>query len=181
MRKFVLIFFILFAKCAWSTEYTANIREVNVKLNKNIYQLNAKINYKLSPISKEAIQKGISLTWVIIIKLQQQGFFWDSTLKTIKMDYQIQNHALLNLYSVKKATDGTTTLFSTLAAALNSISNIHNLTVIERQLIDPNKQYYLALKVLFNREKLPVPLRPMSYFNSDWALSSPWSIWQLQN
>ncbi|MCK5122068.1 MAG: DUF4390 domain-containing protein, partial [Methylococcales bacterium] len=41
--------------------------------------------------------------------------------------------------------------------------------------------YYVAIKVEFSREALPVPLRPLSYFDSQWALSSDWALWPLQN
>jgi hypothetical protein len=71
-------------------------------------------------------------------------------------------------------------MFTTLTAALASISKIRNLSVIEKSLIRADKNYQIAIKVLFDREALPVPLRPMSYFNSEWALSSPWSLWQLK-
>jgi len=177
----LIIFFIFYTEFVYAEKYSAIIRNVNTQLKENQYELNAEIEYGLSPTAKEALHKGISLTWVVIVKVQQQGFFWDSTLKNLEMSYQIQNHALLNLYSVKKLHDGSTAMFSTLAAALNSISKINSLVVIEKNLIDSIDDYHIAIKVLFNREALPVPLRPMSYFSSDWALSSPWSTWQLQN
>ena len=96
------------------------------------------------------------------------------------MGYQIQRHTLLNLYSVKNLNKGTTDMFTTLTAALSSISKIRDLPIIEKSLIVDAENYQIAIKVLFDREALPVPLRPMSYFNSEWALSSPWSLWQLQ-
>ena len=95
--------------------------------------------------------------------------------------YQIQNHALLNLYSIKRLSTGERSLFSSLAGALNFISKIRNKVVIDKQLIQAGKSYYLAMKVKFKRELLPVPLRPFSYFDSQWALSSQWILWPFQN
>ena len=38
----------------------------------------------------------------------------------------------------------------------------------------------MLIRVGFEREALPIPLRPTSYFDPQWALSSRWTLWQLQ-
>ncbi len=177
----LIIFFSLFTTYTWSKEFSANIRNVKTQLVNGEYQLNAEFDYRLSPTAKKALKKGIPLTWLIIIKVQKLGFFWNNTIQKLETAYQIQNHTLLNLYSVKSVTSGTVDMYSTLNAALNSISNIRDLPILDQQLTVPEERYQIAIKVLFDRENLPVPLRPMSYFNSDWNLSSRWSLWHLQN
>jgi hypothetical protein len=157
------------------------VENIKVESEGAVYHLNVDVNYRLSPTAKEALQKGISLTWIVIIKVKRQGVLWDTTVQEFEMVYQIQNHALLNLYSVKKIQEGSSEFFSTLRAALNSISKIRGLSVIDKSSMLPGQGYHIALKVLFSREALPIPLRPVSYFDSQWALSSPWILWQLQN
>jgi hypothetical protein len=175
----LIVSFFLFSQHLYAEDFSALISNVKVKQKEDKYILNANIDYRLSPIAKEALQKGIALTWTVIIKVQQEGRLWDPTIKEIELSYRIRNHALLNLYSVKKAAE--THMFSTLTAAMNSISKIRKIFVIDKQLLQYDENYHLSMKVKFNREALPVPLRPMSYFGSQWALSSEWSIWQLQN
>lgn len=180
-KTFVLaLFFCLFAECVVAETFEAVVNNVRVTPEKGWYKLDADINYSLSPTAKEALQKGISLSWVIKVKVQQQRVFWDTTLEELEMGYLVQRHALLNLYSVKNLNSGAKDMFSTLTAALASISKIRSLPVIEKSLILADENYQIAIKVLFDREALPVPLRPMSYFKSEWALSSQWSLWQLQ-
>ena len=180
-KTYVLILFlILSTECVWAEEYRAVVYNVMVTPENEMYELSADVNYYLSPTAKEALQKGISLCWIVKVKVQQQGVLWDTTLEELEMGYQIQRHTLLNLYSVKNLNKGTTDMFTTLTAALSSISKIRDLPVIEKSLIVDAENYQIAIKVLFDREALPVPLRPMSYFNSEWALSSPWLLWQLQ-
>jgi len=164
-----------------SDEFSAQIKHVEIEYAHNIISLNADIEYRLSPTAKEALLKGIPLEWQLSIEVRQAGFFWDKTVTEIETSYQIQSHALMNLFSVKEIDNGSKNIFSSLTAALDSISKIRKLSVINKQSMLPEKNYQLAIKVLFIREALPVPLRPMSYFNNQWALSSPWSLWQLQN
>ncbi len=176
----LILFFSLTIESVWADEFKAAVHNVIVMPENKYYKLSADIKYYLSPIAKEALYKGISLSWIVKVKIQQKGAIWDTTLEELEMGYQIQRHALLNLYSVKNLNDGTKNMFTTLTAALASISKIRYLSIIEKSLIAADENYQIAIKVLFDREALPVPLRPMSYFNSEWALSSQWSLWQLQ-
>ncbi|MCK5830979.1 MAG: DUF4390 domain-containing protein [Methylococcales bacterium] len=174
-----IVFFLgFFADPAYSEDYSAKIKNiiVEVKPKSPWFTLNADINFKLSPIAKEALQKGIVLTWVIVIKVEQEGWFWNTVLEEKQISYKIKNHELLNLYSVDE--NGVVDMFSTLKASFNAISKIRNLAIINKQEIQKNKQILVAVKVLFDREALPIPLRPISYFDSQWALSSQWAIWQ---
>jgi len=93
----------------------------------------------------------------------------------------MQNHALLNLYSVEQAELSSKNMFSSLTAALNYMSTLRNFHLIDQRLLQSGMKYLVAIRIQFNRKTLPTPLRPMSYFNPQWALSSPWTLWQLQN
>jgi hypothetical protein len=135
----------------------------------------------LSPIAKEALENGIPLNWSVHIKIQQAGIFYDTTITESILSYQMQNHALLNLYSVEQAEPSSKNMFSSLTAALNYMSTLRNFHLIDQRLLQSGIKYLVAIRIQFNRETLPTPLRPMSYFNPQWALSSPWTLWQLQN
>lgn len=181
MKLIVFTMLMFFSACLWATDFSTHIKDIKIDLVEQSYKLNADIDYQLSPVAREALQKGIALTWEILIKVEEKGLFWNKTLRTLDEKYQIQNHALLNLYSIKRLSTGERSLFSSLAGALNFISKIRNKNVIDKQLIQAGKPYHLAIKVEFKRELLPVPLRPFSYFDSQWALSSQWILWPFQN
>ncbi len=176
MKHVIFLFFYLLAEPICAKEFSAVILSVNPHIKEQSYTLDADIHYKLSPTVNEALQKGISLTWTVVIKVKRKGVLWDQTLKQIELIYQIQNHALLNSYSVKNLISGERDMFSTLAGALDFISKIRGVTLVDKQLIDDNQQYSVGIKVNFKHEALPVPIRPFSYFDSQWALSSSWRI-----
>ena len=162
-------------------DYSAVVRNASIDLVEDQYELNAELAYQLSPIAKEALSKGIALTWRVLVKVQEQGILWDFTLYEKELVFKIQNHALLNLYSIQRSEDGTMDMYSSLTSALYSISKIRNLKLFDKAVLENKQNVYLAVKVLFDREALAVPLRPMSYFDSQWDLSSQWTLWQLQN
>lgn len=181
LNRFLVVLFLLGSVVApvQSEDYSTVIKNVEfeVETDSPWVELNAELDFRLSPIAKEALQKGIVLTWVILIRVEEKGLLWNTTLEEKKINYKIKNHELLNLYSVDK--DSVIDMFSTLNALLNAISKIRHLAIIKKHEVQKNKKHQVAIKVLFDREALPIPLRPISYFDSQWALSSQWTLWSL--
>jgi hypothetical protein len=174
-----MFFFSLVSPPTYSNDFSASIENTTITLKNVTYQLNTNIIYHLSPTAKKALQKGIPLTWFVRIKVIQPGLIWDNVIKEISIRYQIRNHALLNLYSVETSSNDKKHMFSSLTVALDFISKIRNLILIDKQLLTSDINYNVSIKTQFSRESLPTPLRPMSYFDSQWALSSPWTLWPL--
>jgi hypothetical protein len=52
--------------------------------------------------------------------------------------------------------------------------------LIGKSELAPEKQYLLAVKVNFDRDALPLPLRPIAYVDPQWYLSSDWTSWPLK-
>ncbi len=182
MKPFSLMILLnLLSGSLWAEGFSASVQNVDIDLTGSRYVLSADIAYSLSPMAKEALQKGIPLTWELVVKVKQVGFLWDMTLKKISLKYQLKNHALLNLYSVKNLNTESTEMFSSLTGALNTMSRIRHLELIDKMAVQSLSDCYIAIKVAFSREALPTPLRPLSYFDSQWALSSDWTLWPLQN
>ena len=180
-RLLLFVVFVCVSGFVRAGDYSAVVRNASIDLVEDQYELNAELAYQLSPIAKEALSKGIALTWRVLVKVQEQGILWDFTLYEKELVFKIQNHALLNLYSIQRSEDGTMDMYSSLTSALYSISKIRNLSLIDKYSIEESRKYHLAIKIFFDREALSVPLRPLSYFDSQWALSSQWTLWQLQN
>ncbi|MCK4841271.1 MAG: DUF4390 domain-containing protein [Methylococcales bacterium] len=177
----LIVIFSLFSTATWGKQFSSTIQNIDIKLNNSWYQLNADLVYKLSPTAKEALQKGIPLTWHLLVNVKQKGLFWDESVQAFEITCRIKKNTLLNLYQVTKVNKGKTEIFSTLKAALNFMSKVRSFQLLKKQSMQAGQHYFVAIKVLFNREALPIPLRPLSYFNSEWALSSPWVLWPLQN
>jgi hypothetical protein len=170
----------LFSQPLLAGEFSTQIKAIKFEKNANWYQLRADIDYHLSPIATKAIQSSIALTWCLKIKLEQTSPLWDNTLIKHKYCYKIRYHALLDSYSVHPPNNQKSKYFTSLAIALDSMSQIRNLKLIEISALDKNALYTVATKLQFEREILPLPLRPVAYLNSDWDLSSSWQLWKLE-
>jgi len=144
--------------------------------------LNTDINYHLSPTAKHALQNSISLAWTLYVKIiRRRPWIWDETIADLSFRYKIRYHALLNKYLVQQENGAAYYSFSTLTAALYKLGTVRGLKIIEQGRLTPRPaEYRVAIKIDFNKETLPLPLRPFSYFDSEWYLSSNWLTWPVQ-
>ncbi|MGR9054197.1 MAG: DUF4390 domain-containing protein [Gammaproteobacteria bacterium] len=145
------------------------------------YTLSADIDYRLTATAKEALEKGIPLYWNLRFELiRKRTWLWDETVRTFEFRYRIQYQALLNRYQVSNIGNGERYSFATLSAALSKMTVIRKLSLFERDDVEPAGHYQIGIKIEFDREALPLPLRPISYFNPQWYLSSNWFLWPVQ-
>ncbi len=168
------------ANSSYAFGFGVEVKDAVVTLQGDQYQLSADIDYQLSTRAKEALQNGVSLYWDLHINtLQHRDYFMDKTLYTSNIRYRIQYHALLNMYRVRNENTKELFNFSTLTAALNSMSAIRDFQVMAKKDFQPDTQYKVAIKVTLDRDALPLPLRPIAYTNPQWYLSSDWTLWPL--
>ena len=160
-------------------DYAARIEYADLAYIDNGYTVEAHIDYRLSPMAKEALHKGVPLAWNVSLELRQPGWLWDSVIYQRKLAYSLQFHALLNQYAVQTPS-AHSEMFLTLSAALNFMASVHDSSPIPADLLQPGKSYLLAVQTQFNREFLPIPLRPLAYLDHRWFLSSTWQTWPIQ-
>ncbi len=164
---------------AQANPYATQIRQADFIQTDTGLSVQAKIDYPLSPIAKEALLKGVPLFWTVRLEIRETGRLWDSTVYRQKLPYRLRFHALLNQYEVL-APPEQSEMFLSLNSALNFMSALHGLKPIGSELLRPGQQYQAAIKCQFEPELLPVPLRPFAYLNRAWFLSSDWYIWPIQ-
>ena len=166
---------------ATAEDSNMDVKKIDFRLYNGSYVLSANIEYEVTNTARDALQKGIPLFWDVRVKLvQQRKWLWNSSLVDFKIRYRIQYQALLNRYRVTNISTGERDSFTTLSAALDNMADILGLTVIDKDALQPEERYRIELKIKFDREALPLPLRPFSYVNPQWYLSSDWYLWPVQ-
>lgn len=147
----------------------------------NDYVLTADIDYQLSEKAIEALNNGVSLFWAYHFKVyEERNYLWDNTLVEKSFRYRIQYHALLKMYRITNESNGAVDNFSTLQSALDSLSTLRDYRLVEKAKISDQESYIAGMKITFERDALPLPLRPIAYTNPQWYLSSDWYLWPLK-
>lgn len=178
ISRYCLLMLPLWSIAAAAADYSAQIRYADLSHTGTGLQLNAAIDYPLSPTAKEALLKGVPLEWRVIIEIRRRDLLWNNTVFQQRLPYKLQFHALLNQYAVETVREHTE-MFLTLNAALGYMSQLHTLDIVGSPRLEADADYQLAVKTQFRREALPVPLRPFTYFDPQWYLSSDWFLWSI--
>ena len=181
MQRYILgLLLILFLNHANANDFAAQVKHAETSHQNGYYFLAADLEYYLSPQSKEALQNGVPLFWHVDVHLNQvRDFWWDKVKLKYSLRYQLQYHALLNMYRVKNENTGEIHNFSTLSAALDNMSIIRGLPLINTKNVVPNRDYVIAIKILFEDDELPLPLQTQVIANPQWQLSGDWTYWNL--
>lgn len=163
------------AEFAWANEHKAEVVRGHFAQTAEGYEVDAELSFRLSNKAREALHKGVPLNWLVLVELQERDGVWREIAVRRELTYQLQYHALLNQYSVK-APRGEERFLS-LNAALSYMNTLHEQMPSAVLDEDAEPPYQLAVKIQFNHDLLPVPLRPFAYLEHRWDLSSDWYIW----
>ena len=159
-----------------------SIEHAQTHLVDNVYLLNAKLNYGLTDVAIEAMQNGVSLTLVLMIKLEQEReYLWNKEITTLKQRYELQYYALRRQYVLKYLNTGIQETFGSLQDTLTRLGILTDFPLIDQHLVKYHPvNYRVYLQTHLDIESLPVPLRPIAYLSSQWRLSSNWYLCPLQ-
>ena len=84
------------------------------------------------------------------------------------------------MYRVSNDSNSSVNNFSTLQAALDLLATLRDYQLVEKIKLSDKEPYIAGMKITFEQDALPLPLRPIAYTNSQWFLSSNWYLWPLK-
>lgn len=151
------------------------IRHAETKLVNKVYQLSADMDYSFNDDVREAIDSGVPLVLVMDIELYKpREYLWNKEVAALQQRYKLQYHALAEQYIVTNINSGAQQTYHSLYSAIESIRDVHDIPIIDAQLLDANVTYSLRLRMSLELSTLPVPLRLTAYLSSKWRLGSEW-------
>ena len=158
-----------------------SIQHAETRLVEKVYQLDAKLNYQLTDEVKKALNNGVSIPLVLSIEIRRERWYiWDEKIASLKQRYQLKYYALSRQYVIHYQNTGVQKAFSSIEAALKYLGELIDFPLLDKTLVKSNDSYIVYLKTYLDIEALPVPLRPIAYFSSEWRLTSEWFACPLQ-
>ncbi|MDH3948625.1 MAG: DUF4390 domain-containing protein [Gammaproteobacteria bacterium] len=155
------------------------IKSLETKLEQGVYQLDCRIEYRLSEEALTALKNGVPFLILMNIEVEQVRWYWNKNLAELEQGYLLLYHALSEKFIVHNLNSGVQDHYSSLDAALNALGRINNLPLIDAKLLDSELRYQVKMRAHLDIESLPAPMRPLAYISSDWQLDSDWVSWPL--
>lgn len=158
-----------------------SITSAEVRLQDDVYLMDANLNYTLTGAAIEALNNGVTLPLVLTASIERERrYWWDETIATVTQRYQLKFYALTEQYLIEDLKTERQETFPTLSAALTALGKLRNFPLLEKTWIKSEETYWVYLQIYLDIESLPVPLRPTAHLSSKWRLSSEWYLCPLQ-
>jgi hypothetical protein len=150
--------------------FVKNMRWERAAINSS---LSAELSFSLSPTAREALHSGIVLYWGISVSISNTHFlaFFNESIYSNSSRYSLRYNTLFNDFRVQNVNDASFRRFSSLSDAVNYLAVIRYGPIILPHNIE-KACVVVDLNVLFDKESLPIPLRPIAYFDEGWNLST---------
>lgn len=164
---------------ACAAEFT--VKKAETLLSEKVYHLNATIDYKFSDAALEALENGVPLVVALDIEIsRQRDYVWNENIASLRQHYQLAYEALTGRYVLTNLNSGADAYYPTRTAAIAALGDVDRVPLLDAGLLDEHERYIVALQASLDLDALPVPMRVMGYFSSDWRLASEWHVWPLR-
>ena len=151
------------------------IRNASTSLNQQVYQLYARIDYRLTHDVLVALNNGVPITLRVDIEVKRKRRWWlNATVAILEQRYQLTYHAFSEQYLVRNLNSDALYTYPTLGMAIRALGSIRGLPLLDAKFIEPGYHYDVELRSSLDIEALPAPLRPIAYITPAWRLSSDW-------
>ena len=183
-----LAFFVFAAGLAGAAvraqESGLSIEEAGSELVDGEYRVHARIDYRLSREALEALQHGVPLTFEVEASLvQRRNWLPNDEIAEGRRVSQLSYDALTRTYVVRnsgaKRGEVTQESFNSLYAALNALGRVADLPLVNESRLDEDAEYEAALRAGLDQQRLPGPLRIISFWRDGLTLESDWYRWTL--
>lgn len=139
----------------------------------DVYYLDAQFTFPLSKSALRAINNGVALYIDIAVTIYDDNNWWlDDKIAQINQVYKIEYFELAKLYQVTNENTHEQSNFLFLGTAINSITELEALPLIDKVLLDKTQNYYAKVQTDLLISKLPLPLIPLAMVASEWEHQS---------
>jgi uncharacterized protein DUF4390 len=176
-KKFSLLFGLLFF-CLQSLANPSSIVIKSAELTPEgaVYKLNADLEIELDEKIKEAINKGVSVEFLYTFELVSPRSFWfDKEIVSTSTSISVSYHALSRQYLVSQS--GRQTSHEILSEAMIELIQLYDWKVLDKSMIESNREYKASLRVKLDQTKLPKAIQVEAIGSEDWQLASEKFEW----
>ncbi len=137
------------------------------------YYFNGDFDFDLKPRIAEALDRGLTLSFVVEVELTRSRWYWfDEKTVATALNYKLSYHALTRQYRVSSG--NLQLVFATLSEALASMTHVRDWKVAERGALRVGETYAAAVRMRLDTTQLPKPFQINAITSRDWTLESDW-------
>jgi len=170
----------LLACAAAAADARFEIRNAFVEPVEGVWQLNANVDLGLSEAAVEALGEGIPLTLVVEIAVsRERRFLPDAGVAALEQRWGLDYDALSERYVVTNRNSGAQATYPTLGEALDDLSTIRNLPMIDADLLEAGRRHEVSVRATVEIGGMPDAVKVLIFWR-DWSRSTDWYTWSIR-
>jgi hypothetical protein len=155
---------------------TIPVQSAELRVEDESYVLNAQFEVAFNPTLEEALQKGISLYFVLEFELLRPRWYWlDEKVVERSIQYRISYSPLTRQYRV--TTGLLSQQFDSLEEVQHLLSRVVSRPVNAVEALTKGVRYEAAVRLRLDVNQLPKPFQINALASRDWSLQSEWYRW----
>ncbi len=157
------------------------IRSADLELKDGVYHLNARIDLPVGEAVRRDLAEGVPLGLELDLDIERvRQLLPNSRVAELTQRYHLQYNAVSARYILRNDNSGQQESLGTVDAALEQLSEIHGLPVLDMSLMTADRRYEASVRAKVDYGTVPFSLRVLMFWVNEWHRESDWYTWTLQ-
>ncbi|GAC1304485.1 MAG: hypothetical protein NVS1B6_17040 [Steroidobacteraceae bacterium] len=157
------------------------VRSADLQLRDGVYHLNAHIELPVSDAVRRGLAEGVPLSMELNLDIERvRQLLPNSRVAELTQHYHLQYNAVSARYVLRNDNSGQQHSLSTVEAAIEQLSEVRGLPVLDKALISVDRRYEASVRAKVDYGSVPFSLRLVMFWVNDWHRESDWYTWTLQ-
>ena len=157
------------------------IRSADLELEDNVYHMNARLAMPISDAVRRGLAEGVPLNLELDIEIERvRQLLPNSKIAELTQRYHLEYNAVSARYTLRNVNSDHQESLPTVDAALERLSDIRELPVLDHALIADDRRYEANLRAKLDYGTVPFTMRLVMFWVGDWHRESDWYAWTFQ-
>jgi hypothetical protein len=157
------------------------VRSADLELKDGVYQLNARLDLPAGDAVRRGLAEGVPLSLELDIDIERvRQLLPNSRVAELTQRYHLQYNAVSARFILRNDNSGQQESLGTIDAAMEQLSAIHGLPVLDKSLIAADRRYEASVRAKIDYGTVPFSLRMLMFWVDEWHRESDWYTWTLQ-
>ncbi len=157
------------------------VRSADLQIKDGVYHLNAHMDLPVSDAVRRGLAEGVPLTVELDLNIERvRQLLPNSKVADLTQRYHLQYNAVSARYVLRNDNSGQQESLSTVDAAIEQLSEVRGLPVLDKALIAADRRYEANVRAKVDYGSVPFSLRVVMFWVNDWHRESDWYTWTLQ-
>src|SRR5271163_634488 len=145
------------------------VRSADLQLKDGVYHLNARLDLPVGDAVRRGLAEGVPLTVELALDIERvRQLLPNSRVAELTQRYHLQYNAVSARYVLRNDNSGQQESLSTVDAALEQLSEVRGLPVLDKALLSVGRRYEANVRAKVDYGSVPFSLRVVMFWVNDW-------------